>query len=128
MDAEIRSTTGKTLHADVAIRTLPATEKRKKAFKALALCWGASVITAPLPPIHFATVPGFFLLGIYLFFRRLNEGQYTEPFSFQCPECSQPVAVAARPVSEEWEQVCPACHYSLQVNLPLQPAANAAQP
>ncbi|RYZ97430.1 MAG: hypothetical protein EOP11_22035 [Proteobacteria bacterium] len=125
MNAEISSTTGKIAHAEVQLRVLPAPEKRKRAFKALGLCWAAMIATAPLPPIHFATVPGFFIAGIYLFFRILRQGEHILPFSFACPECSKPIEVAARPVTEEWEQVCPSCHYSLEVTLPLTPAPKA---
>jgi hypothetical protein len=125
MNAEISSTTGKMAQAEVHLRVLPAQEKRKRAFKALGLCWAAMIITAPLPPIHWVTVPGFFIAGIYLFFRILRQGEHILPFSFACPECGKPVEVAARPVTEEWEQVCPSCHYSLEVKLPPAPAARA---
>lgn len=125
MEATIQSTTGKTRQVPVSIRVLPTSEKQKKAWKALGLCWLAMVISAPLPPVHWVSVPGLFIAGIYLFVRRLREGEYTEPFAFACPECGKEVPVKARPVSEEWEQVCPSCHHSLQVNLPLNPVPAA---
>lgn len=123
MDAQIRSTTGKSLSVPMHVRVLPAQEKRKRAIKALAFCWIAMVVTAPLPPIHWVSVPALFIAGIYMFFRKLSEKEHVEPFSFTCPECGKPIEVAARPFAEEWEQVCPSCHFSLQVQPSQAPAS-----
>ena len=118
MNAEVRSTTGKVTKVEFPLRTLPAAEKRRAAFKALGLCWLAMIVTAPLPPIHWVSVPGCFVAGLYLFFRRLRENSHVEPFSFACPECGKTVDVAERSYDPEWEQVCPQCHFSLQVVTP----------
>jgi hypothetical protein len=94
---------------------LSAAEKRKNALKGLGLCWLISIVTIPLPPIHWVTVPFFFFFGFYWAFRKLREGTYSEAFTFSCPECSKPVNVAARPYSPRWEAVCPSCKFNLKI-------------
>ena len=115
MNAQIKTSSGKETTIGLTIRTLSAAEKRKNAFKGLGFCWLLSIATAPLPPIHWVTVPGFFLFGFYWFFRKLREGSYVEPFSFPCPECQSKVEVAARPLVSHWEAVCPSCKFSLRI-------------
>jgi hypothetical protein len=125
VDALVSSSTGKTVTVTVPIRVLSSKEKQKRAIKALLLCWAASIATIPLPPLHWVTVPGLFLGGFYMFFRRMNEKEHSEPFSFQCPECGGEVKVEDRPLTHLWEQVCPQCHFALKVEIRGTPGATA---
>jgi hypothetical protein len=115
VEACIKSSSGKETITSVELRTLGAEERRKAAFKGLGICWGLMVLTAPLPPIHWVTVPGFFLAGFYMFFKRLGEKVHSCPFSFPCPECGKTVDVKDQTVKGEWELVCPHCRYTLRV-------------
>lgn len=116
MDALIKSSNGKETSASFGLRALDAREKRKNALKGLGICWLISLLTAPLPPIHWVTVPFFFFFGFYWAWRKLNEGTYSESFTFSCPECQGPVQVAARPIASSWEAVCPSCRFSLRIS------------
>jgi predicted RNA-binding Zn-ribbon protein involved in translation (DUF1610 family) len=115
VDAQISSSTGKTLNVTFPVRVLPASEKQKSAIKLLVICWLASIGTVFLPLVHFVAVPGFFIAGIVMFYRRLNQPVHTEPFEFNCPECGGKIPVAERVFEPEWEQVCPSCHFALKI-------------
>jgi hypothetical protein len=115
VDALVKSSSGKETRTSFDIRALDAQEKRKNALKGLGICWLISIVTIPLPPIHWVTVPFFFFFGFYWAWRKLREGTYSEAFSFPCPGCQQTVQVAARPLAPQWEAVCPNCKYSLKI-------------
>lgn len=118
MEGKIGSSSGKEIPVRVGLRTLGPEEKRGNALKALGLFWGLSLLSAPLPPIHWVTVPGFFLFGIYWAIRQLREGTYLEPFRFPCPECGQQVPVATQVARNPLSFVCPACRYHLRLEWP----------
>lgn len=115
MDAQVKSSSGKETKTSFQVRALGAREKRNNALKGIGLCWLIAIVTAPLPPIHWVTVPFFFFFGFYWGWRKLREGEYSESFSFACPECQQNVQVAARPLAPSWEAVCPNCKFSLKI-------------
>ncbi len=116
MDAKISSSSGKELPVAFSIRALSPEEKRKNALKGLALCWALALFSLPLPPIHWVTVPGGFLFGIYWFFYKLKQGEYFEPAVFACPECGGEVPLAAQPAQNPLAFVCPACRYGLKLS------------
>ena len=60
MEGKVSSASGKVVSVTFGLRTLPWEERRGRAFRTLGLCWGFALVTAPLPPIHWLTVPGFF--------------------------------------------------------------------
>lgn len=115
MDGKISSTSGKELSVQVAIRTLSPQERKQKAFKAVGICWGLSLATIPLPPIHWVTVPGFFIAGFVMFFRKLREPEYFEKVVFPCPECGKEVDVPKQVVKNPLAFVCPHCRYGLKL-------------
>jgi hypothetical protein len=97
------------------IRELNPAERKEIAIRTLGIFWGLSLVTLPLPPIHWLTVPGFFLFGIVQCLKKLREGSHFEPFQFPCPECKQEVTVPAQTVQEPLEVVCPHCRYGLKL-------------
>ncbi len=115
MDGKISTSSGKELRVQVNIRTLSAQERKQKAFRTLGICWGLSLATIPLPPIHWVTVPGFFIAGIVLFFRKLREPEYFEKIAFDCPECGKRVDVPEQVVKNPLAFVCPHCRYGLKL-------------
>ena len=116
MEGKISSTSGKEVQLQFGIRTLTAQEVRKHALKGLGICWGLSVATLPLPPLHWVTVPGFFLFGIYWSLRKLREPEYFENLDFLCPECGKDVKIPPQVVKNPLAFVCPYCRYGLKLN------------
>ena len=118
MEGKIGSSSGKEVSAEFSVRELSLPEKRTNAMKALGIFWGLSLVTIPLPPIHWITVPGFFLFGIYWAIRKLREGEYLEPFRFPCPECGNEVKVQEQEARNPLAFVCPSCRYHLRLEWP----------
>lgn len=116
MDGRISSGSGKELQIQFSIRTLTSADKKSHALKALGICWGLSLVTIPLPPIHWVTVPGFFLFGIYYSLRKLREPEHFEEIAFPCPECGKEVKVQPQVVRNPLEFVCPQCRYGLKLS------------
>jgi DNA-directed RNA polymerase subunit RPC12/RpoP len=116
VEGRVSSGSGKEVVISFQIRTLSAQDRKRIAFKALGICWGLSIATIPLPPIHWVTVPGFFLFGIYYFFRKLKEPEHFEAITFSCPECSKEVKVEPQVVKKPFDFVCPHCRYGLKLH------------
>ena len=115
MDVKISSGSGKEITANVALHTLTQEEKRRNSVKALGLLWGLSLASLPLPPIHWVTVPGFFLFGIYWSVRKLREQEHFVASRFPCPECGQEVALPPQVARNPLVFVCPSCRYGLKL-------------
>lgn len=116
MVGKINSSSGKELDVTFTIRHLSAEERKKNAMKGLGIFWGLSLVSIPLPPIHWVTVPGFFFFGIYWFFRKLRELDHFEKLEFPCPECSQEVKLPPQVVQNPLAFVCPHCRYGLKLS------------
>lgn len=115
MDALISSSSGKQTTVTLAIKALSPPEKRRRALKELGLFWGLALVTLPLPPVHWVSVPGFFFFGLYRAWKRLGEKEAVLPATLSCPECGSSFPMAERAYSEAWEVVCPHCRWPLQV-------------
>jgi hypothetical protein len=115
VDGKISSTSGKELKVTFTLRTLRAQERKEHALKALGMFWGISLLSAPLPPIHWVTVPGFFLFGIYWALRKLREGVFLEGLRFPCPECGGEVELPPQGKQNPLAFVCPHCRYGLKL-------------
>lgn len=116
MEGTIKSTSGKESKLTFSLRTLHSQERRGNALKGLGLFWGLALVTAPLPPIHWVTVPGFFLFGIYWSLRKFKEGVYFEELVFPCPECGAEVRLAPQEKRNPLAFVCPHCRYGLKLS------------
>lgn len=112
----VASGSGKEEKIQFSLRILSTEEKRKNALKGLGLFWGLSLLSAPLPPIHWVTVPGFFLFGIYWALRKLREGVYFNELVFPCPECKKEVRLAPQVKQNPMAFVCPHCRYNLKLS------------
>lgn len=117
MRAQIKSNSGKEVLTPIETRALDTAERRKNALKGLGLCWLISLVTLPLPPIHWVTTPFFFFFGFYWAVRKMREGTFVREFHFSCPECNARVEVKERPLAPTWEAVCPTCKFSLKITL-----------
>lgn len=115
MEGKISTSSGKELTIQFNIRALTAQERKQKALKALGICWGLSLATAPLPPIHWVTVPGFFLAGPVMFLKKIRQPEYFDEIKFPCPECGKEVVVQPQVVQNPLSFVCPHCRYGLKL-------------
>ncbi|MGZ3650022.1 MAG: hypothetical protein ACXVB9_09540 [Bdellovibrionota bacterium] len=115
MDGKISSTSGKEIQVRFDIRVLTSQERKKLALKGLGLFWGLSLATLPLPPLHWVSVPGFFLFGIYWGLRKLREPEHFENLNFPCPECGKEVKLPPQVVKNPLAFVCPSCRYGLKL-------------
>ncbi|MGE3260421.1 MAG: hypothetical protein AB7K68_01465 [Bacteriovoracia bacterium] len=115
MEGQISSGSGKVSTANFQLKHLSTTEKRRLAFKALGFFWILSLASAPLPPIHWVTVPFFFFFGIYQFFKKMREPTHLEAFTAKCPECLQEVAIKSQVAENPLSFACPHCRYGLRL-------------
>jgi hypothetical protein len=116
MEGQISSGSGKASSVTFQLKHLSAAEKRKLAFKSLGFFWLLSICSIPLPPIHWVTVPGFFLFGIYMFVKKTRQPTYFEPFTAKCPECGQDIPVKAQVAENPLSLACPHCRYGLKLD------------
>ncbi len=65
---------------DGATRTL-------RALKALGVCWALAGLSVFIPVAHLLLVPGFALLGIFLFVGRMRTGEIVTNMRAPCPDC-----------------------------------------
>ena len=115
MEGLVKSSSGKATTVHFSIRTLGAAERRRLALKGLGICWGLALATLPLPPIHWVTVPFFFLFGFYWAGRKYREDLHFMPFRFSCPECTKEVPVPEQAVRGRLEIICSECKYGLKL-------------
>ena len=114
-NALIRSSSGKETEAQLVYRSLALPERRARALKILGLCWGGSILTLPLPPIHWVTVPGLFLLGPVLALKRFRHKEQIQAFSFSCPECGQENHRSESDRQDAFVLYCTKCGYTLRL-------------
>lgn len=117
MVAIISSSAGHETKTDVSSRQLTTKERARNALKALGICWGLSLASLPLPPVHWVSTPFFFFFGLYLSVRRWREETFTQAFSFTCPECQKTVEVPEHSKKNDWQLVCPHCRFPLRARI-----------
>ncbi len=76
--------------ADVAYVRHDPTARTARASKALLLCWGLALLSILVPIAHFVLVPGFALMGIALFVKRMGEAATITGVEGVCPKCGEP--------------------------------------
>ena len=69
------------------VTRLDGPKRTQRALTGLAVCWGLAVISIFIPVAHFLLVPGFALLGIWLFVRRMRTGEIVTNMRAPCPDC-----------------------------------------
>ena len=50
---------------------------------------GGALVTLPIPPLHFFSVPAFLTMAVVMFQRRLREERVFESARGPCPACSK---------------------------------------
>jgi hypothetical protein len=66
----------------------PSERWRRAVTGALPLLGGA-LVTLPIPPLHFFSVPAFLVFAVVVFRRRLGEERVFESLRGPCPACSK---------------------------------------
>ena len=113
--ALLASSTGKNKELNLHISIMEGPERRKRAFKTLGLFVLLSLVSAPLPPIHWLTVPGFLLLGLYRFSQILQTPQILPSQELPCPECEKNFSLKEQYYQDFLALSCPNCGYNLQL-------------
>jgi hypothetical protein len=115
VDALVSSSSGKEQKVDLVIRVLSVEERRKKALKALGICWLLALGFAPLPPIHWVLTPGFFLAGPFVAWKKYLQTRYLSDLAFPCPECGKEMTLPSQPVKNPKAFSCKHCGYLLKL-------------
>ena len=92
--------------------------RAQRAAQALAALWGVAALTILVPIAHFVLVPGFFVAGIVVGLRKLNESATVTGVSGVCPRCGEERAFdAGGRLRAGSTASCPACHNQLDLTI-----------
>ena len=110
--------------ARVAVVRHDPGQRLRRALLALGACWGLAALTILVPIAHFVLVPGFFVLGIVLFLKRMAEDATIAGVEGVCPKCGEERAFNASGRALPHVKVtCPVCRneLDLEVSAPSAP-------
>jgi hypothetical protein len=106
-------------HGSTTVITYDRPARWRRALRALAVWWGAALLSVPIFVAHWFLVPGFLLFGLYQFSQRLGAVEVASDARGRCPDCGaeQPLELAAR-----WRVpqlvTCQSCNRGLRLTLP----------
>ncbi len=91
------------------VHTLNHSERLMQALKKLGLFWGIALLSVLIPVFHFVTVPLFFCLGLFFFYRGYKSEGLILGGEVNCPHCSEVVHI--KPANLEWPvtEICQSC-------------------
>jgi len=93
-------------------------DRATRAARALAALWGVAALAILVPIAHFVLVPGFFVAGIVVGLRKLNELATVTQVSGICPRCGAERAFeAGGRLRASSKASCPACHNQLDLTI-----------
>jgi hypothetical protein len=105
-------------------------ERKRRALKTLAICWGIAIVSVIFPIVHFVAVPGFLLAGpIAAFFVWAQEGKVLGG-ECVCPSCGKPFQVTKGRPQWPLSDVCSNCHEAIKITprQELRQSATSPQP
>ena len=108
-----------TTPASARVAEYDASARLRRSMRGLVQCWGLAIAGVFIPVAHFFLVPGFFIAGIVVFFRRRTASRVILSIAGKCPDCGteQSFDVPAR-----WEPPlaidCKNCHRRLTLSAP----------
>ena len=115
----ITANVGDERHREGTIRlhTMNPSERMVQALKKLALFWGIALFSVLIPVFHFVTVPLFFFLGIFFFYRGYKSEGVVLGGEVNCPHCDHGVTI--KPTAIEWpvSEICQNCARVLRIQL-----------
>lgn len=91
-------------------------DRLKRALKMLGLFWLFSLLSIPIVIAHWVLVPGFFIAGPIVAYRRYQMGSEIKNAIGQCPACQNEITVEMEPADNlpKWTY-CPNCSASIQL-------------
>lgn len=84
--------------------------------KKLALFWGLAVVSVFIPVMHFFLVPGFFLLGIFVFFRTFRAKAKVLHGFVACPHCHHEIRIPAGLIDWPLKEICQNCVNTVRIS------------
>jgi hypothetical protein len=91
LDVQLRAETyqrpATELSARVSVYGPP--ERWRRALRGAAPLLGGALVTLPIPPLHFFSVPAFLVSALLVFRRRLREERVFESLRGPCPACDK---------------------------------------
>lgn len=99
------------------VHTTNPSERLMQGLKKLGMFWGIAVLSVLIPVFHFVTVPLFFCLGLFFFYRGYKSEGLVLGGEVNCPHCSAVVHI--RPSNLEWPvtEICQSCARVLRMKL-----------
>ena len=95
------------------------TARWRRSVRGLLQCWGIAVLSVFIPVAHFFLVPGFFVAGVVVFFRRRTADRVVMSVSGRCPDCGLEQSFDA---PSRWQPPlaldCKQCHRRLRMSAP----------
>lgn len=105
--------------ASVRLRSWTSGERRIRALRAWAVCWGLAVPAVFLPVLHFVLVPSLLVAGPIAGLLRLREEQTVLGASGACPACGESQSF---PVTGAWRESvrlrCEKCGRAIELRAP----------
>jgi ribosomal protein S27AE len=98
-------------------RSIPKSERRKKAFRSFLPFGGLALMCIPIPLLHFILVPLFVGLGAVKSWSYLSAKGVITRGEVACPRCSEKVYFANVPENWPLKLLCEKCGYPLRMYL-----------
>lgn len=90
-------------------------EKLMRAGKKLGLFWLIAVFCVFLPVVHFFLVPGFFLIGLFMFYRVMQTDGEVLSGKIPCPLCGKEVELGREFLNWPLKEICQGCVRVLRI-------------
>jgi hypothetical protein len=91
-------------------------ERLMRAAKSLAIVWACAGFSAFIPIIHFISVPGLTLAGIFFAANAYSDDVRLGETKISCPKCGQPIEIKNRSDQFPKWQKCTSCHADIKLN------------
>lgn len=102
--------------ADVTYTRHDPAGRTRRAVWALVACLALATLSILIPIAHFVLVPGFVLVGVFLFVKRLGEGSTLLAVAGVCPRCGEPREFdATGPLRPTTKVHCPVCQNAIDL-------------
>lgn len=105
----------KSQNSEFSVRELDSSERTRNALKWLGIFWGLSLASIPIALAHFVLVPGFFIAGIFMAWRKYSEVNQIQAVSFPCVFCESEIQNPTCPEYWPLEITCASCRNILTV-------------
>jgi hypothetical protein len=86
-EVQLTGYSGRTTTAVAELITFDRQQRLRRAWLALVTWWALSAVSILVIIAHLVLVPGFFVLGIYSFVRRLKMAEVAVSIHGTCPDC-----------------------------------------